>query len=117
MGWADTSVLQLAEALAKGKDISNIRGLAYKSVAAPENCVLLPSLEEVSNDKLKFIQSYKLFTTIMILSAEKFWRKKHDARFLFQNPRQKSLHNRKLMRFMASPFERRQHPYYEAQGK
>jgi uncharacterized radical SAM protein YgiQ len=116
-GMADTSVLQLAEALAKGKDISNIRGLAYKSVAAPENCVLLPSLEEVSNDKLKFIQSYKLFYNNNDPFSGKILAQKHDARFLIQNPPSKILAQQEMDEIYGLPFERRQHPYYEAQGK
>lgn len=116
-GMADRSILQLVDAFSKGRDPFNIRGLAYKSRSVPDGSVILPSLEEVTQDNLKFIKAYTEFYQNNDPITGKIVAQKHDNRYLIQNPPAKTLSQVELDEVYALPFERAQHPYYEAQGK
>ncbi|MHC1772308.1 MAG: YgiQ family radical SAM protein [Flexilinea sp.] len=116
-GMADRSILQLADAFSKGKEPFNIRGLAYKSTNVPNGSVILPSLEEVTKDNLKFIKAHAAFYQNNDPITGRILAQKHDTRYLIQNPPAKTISQVELDGVYALPFERAQHPYYEVQGK
>jgi len=70
-GMADLSILELAQALQEGGDPAAIRGLCYASSKKPEDFIELPSFEEVSADKDKFIEMFHIFIKIMTPSAHR----------------------------------------------
>ncbi len=116
-GMADKSVLELALYLKKGFDPSKIRGLAWKSSSIPDGAIEIPSLDEVTADKEKFIEAYKIFYANADPITGKAIAQKHGEKYLIQNPPAMPLSQSELDAVYTLPFERAQHPYYEKQGK
>jgi uncharacterized radical SAM protein YgiQ len=126
-GMAERSVLELAEKLRQGENGREVRGLCYLLNEAEytqpgiaeklAGYLELPDLEAVKADKLEFIRMFHLFyqNNDPITAHGLF--QKHGRRCLVQNPPAASLSQSELDAVYALDFERRQHPYYEAQGK
>ena len=115
-GMGERSILEFAQALNLGADPHSIRGLGYLSHTAPENYLELPSFEVVCADKQAFIQMFHTFyQNNDALTAKGLVQKKAD-RYYVQNPPQMPLDQAEMDKVYALSFERRQHPYYEAQG-
>lgn len=84
-GMAETSALELANALKNNENYKNIRGICYISKDLPDNIIELPSYEEVSNDKLLFHQMFKTFyNNFDVVTGKKLAQKVGD-RYLIQN--------------------------------
>lgn len=116
-GMADTSILQLAEALKSKTETASIRGLCFLSHDLPGDALLLPSHEEVVADKQAFLKMYEVFyRNNDPITARRLAQKKGD-RYVIQNPPPALLSQTELDAVYAMPFERRQHPFYEQQGK
>jgi len=115
-GMAERSIVQLAEALKKKNDPLGIRGLGYLSRDVPDETLELPSYEETCADAQAFTQMFHLFyQNNDTISAKPLAQKKAD-RYYIQNPPQPPLTQPEMDRVYALQFERRQHPFYEAQG-
>jgi uncharacterized radical SAM protein YgiQ len=121
-GMAERAVLELAEALAAGSDVREIRGLCYRgteeNVAEKRQGYLeLPSFEAVREDKHALIDMFHLFYQNNDPLTAKGLLQKHGSRYLVQNPPAEHFSQAELDAIYALDFERAQHPYYEAQGK
>lgn len=115
-GMGERSIVEFAQALNLGHDPHSIRGLGYLAHTAPENYLELPSFEAVCADKNAFIQMFHTFyQNNDALTAKGLAQKKAD-RYYVQNPPQMPLDQAEMDKVYALSFERRQHPYYEAQG-
>lgn len=115
-GMGERSILELAQALHKGTDPSSVRGLGYLSHSIPEGYLEIPSFEAVCADKSAFISMFHTFyQNNDALTAKGLAQKKGD-RYYIQNPPQPPLSQIEIDKVYALPFERSQHPYYEAQG-
>lgn len=115
-GMGERSVVELATALATGDDPHEIRGLGYLAHDLPEDALPLPSYEECQADKEAFIRMFRLFyDNNDAITAKRLAQAKAD-RYYIQNPPQMPLSQEEMDRVYALQFERRQHPYYEAQG-
>ncbi len=115
-GMGEHSIIEFAQALNNGLDPHSIRGLGYLSHTAPENYLELPSFEAVCADKKAFIQMFHTFyQNNDAITAKGLVQKKAD-RYYVQNPPQMPLNQAEMDKVYALPFERRQHPFYEAQG-
>lgn len=116
-GMADNSILHLAKALSSGTDPTEIRGLSYLSSVVPQDALLLPSFEDVVADRDVFLAMYDSFyKNNDPITARRLAQKKGD-RYVVQNPPSELLTQAELDEIYAMPFERRQHPFYEQQGK
>jgi uncharacterized radical SAM protein YgiQ len=116
-GMADNTILQLAALLRDGNDPQNLRGLSFLSHDAPADALILPSFEEVAADKAAFLGMFKTFyENNDPITARRIAQKKGD-RYVIQNPPAETLTQAELDEIYAMPFERRQHPFYEKQGK
>ena len=116
-GMAEKAVLELADILRRRGDPTLVRGLCYISRQPPPHYLELPSLETVVHDRLAFIEMFHTFyRNNDPLSAQGLYQK-HGDRFLVQNPPQPYQTQSELDAIYALDFERRQHPYYERQGK
>ena len=115
-GMAESSMLQLAEALRDLRDPTTIRGLCYLSKEVPKDYLLLPSFEEVSTDQSAFIKMFHIFYhNNDPLTAKGLAQRKGD-RYLIQNPPTLTLSQASLDKIYTFPYQRAQHPYYEQQG-
>ena len=116
-GMAEGSVLALAAALQSGTDPRNLRGLCYIAKEKREGYLEIGSFEEVSQDKLAFIDMFHTFYRNNDPLTAKGLYQRHADRYLVQNPPAPYATQVELDRVYALDFERAQHPYYEAQGK
>jgi len=115
-GMAESSMLQLAEALRDLRDPTTIRGLCYLSKEVPKDYLLLPSFEDVSTDQSAFIKMFHIFYhNNDPLTAKGLAQRKGD-RYLIQNPPALTLSQASLDKIYTFPYQRAQHPYYEQQG-
>jgi len=115
-GMAERSIVQLTRALANQTDPTTIRGLGYLSHSIPTDYLVLPSFEEVSDSSDKFTEMFHCFyKNNDAITARGLVQKKAD-RFYVQNPPQPPLTQAEMDEVYALDFERRQHPFYEAQG-
>ncbi len=120
-GMAEKSVLALAQALKTGGDPRGIPGLCYIANAAAyaelsQGYLTLPAYETVAADKQAFIDMFHVFYANNDPLTAKPLAQQHGERWLMQNPPSPHLTQAELDALYALPFERAQHPYYEAQG-
>lgn len=116
-GMAETTIIEIAEALRSGlaiKDITYIRGTVYKSKDGPfpEDALVLPSFSEVKKSKDKygesFVIQYKNTDAILakpLLEDYGSWK-------IIQNPPALPLSRREMDWVYSLPFERAFHPSY-----
>jgi len=115
-GMADSSVLELADALKEKRSPLQIRGLAYLSKSVPEDYLDLPSFEEVVEDKDAFTLMFTdFYQNNDAITAKGIAQKKGD-RYYVQNPPAFPLTSSELDKVYDSPWERSQHPFYASQG-
>ena len=116
-GMAEKAVLEFAAALRDGKHPREIRGLCYIAKKPPTDFLELPSYETVSQDKAAFIEMFNTFYRNNDPVSAHGLVQKHADRFLVQNPPAITETQAELDAIYALDFERRQHPFYEQQGK
>jgi len=116
-GMAELSILQLVKVLKHNADITEIRGLCYIAKERPENHLELPSYERVCRDKHAFIDMFHTFyKNTEPLNAHGL-AQRHGDRYLVQNRPAEYLSQKEMDAVYALPYQRAQHPYYEAQGQ
>lgn len=115
-GMGERSVLELAQALKSNGEYREIRGLCFKSDTFPEEFLALPSWEEVSGDKTKFIKMFLLFYKNQKPETAKGLYQQHDRRYLICNPPAFSLSPQELDRIYELPYEQDLHPLDKKKG-
>jgi uncharacterized radical SAM protein YgiQ len=116
-GMAERSVLDLAACLRDGRDPRGVRGLCYIAKEPPADYLELPSYETVVADKDAFTQMFHTFYRNNDPVSARGLYQKHGDRYLVQNPPPPTETQAELDAIYALDFERRQHPFYEKQGK
>ena len=116
-GMAERAVVELADKLREGQDISDIRGLCYIAPKKKEDYIELPSYEQVVRDRDAFIEMFHAFYVDNDPLTARGLCQKQDTRYLIQNPPALYLTQRELDEVHEMDFERGQHPFYERQGK
>lgn len=108
-GMGEVVVYELAEALKRGDDWKNIRGLCYIGKEIPNDGVLLPTYEEAADDKKQFFQMFKIFyDNSDTISGKKLVQKTGD-RYLIQNP-PSAMTDEELSEIGLISYEREVHP-------
>ena len=121
-GMGEKSIVEIADALASGMDVSDItyvRGTVFK--ARNKNSfydeIYLPAYEEMKADKKLYAQSFKIqydntdpFTGKMLVEAYP-----HEV-YVVQNPPAMPLTQEEMDDIYALPYARRAHPSYDALG-
>jgi uncharacterized radical SAM protein YgiQ len=116
-GMAEKTVLEFAQALRDDRDPRTLRGMCYIAKQPQEGYLELPTYEAVIQDKTAFINMFHSFyRNNDPVSAHGLYQK-HGDRYLVQNPPALNETQAELDAIYALDFERRQHPYYEQQGK
>ncbi len=116
-GMGEKSVINLANALKNKKEFKDIRGICYISKEKREEFLELPSYDEVSKDKIKFIDSFHTFYHNNDPITAKGLYQKQDSRYLIQNQPSLSLSESELDDIHDIEYERDVHPFYKKDGK
>ena len=116
-GMGEKAILQLAHHLKRGEDYKDIRGISYISPYPKRGFILLPSYQEVKEDKKKFISMFHTFYGHNDPLTAQGLCQKQDSRYLVQNPPAYPLTTRELDQIYDLPYEREVHPYYSKEGE
>ena len=121
-GMGELAVVEVAEALESGmavEDITYVEGTAYrtKSLDAVYDAEMLPSYDEVSNDKKAYAESfYTQYCNTDHFTAKSLVEKYNDHLYVVQNPPARPLTQMELDDVYALPYMRAYHPSYESAG-
>ncbi len=115
-GMAEAALLELARRLAAGQPINTVRdlpGTAYITADRPDDAIMLPAFEEVSNDTLAYNEAFKLAAQQTNPHTARQLAQPHGNRFVLVNRPTMPLSEAELDRIYALPFCRRPHPDYQ----
>jgi uncharacterized radical SAM protein YgiQ len=96
--------------------IRELRGVCYKD-KAPKYGIEIPGFEEVSSDKKKFHEFYKIFYDNADWFTGKRLIQKTGRTYVVQNPPPPPLTTEQLDEVYSLSYERDAHPYYKRQGR
>ncbi|NTU43298.1 MAG: YgiQ family radical SAM protein [Nitrospirales bacterium] len=116
-GMGEKTVLELARRLKTGEDFREIRGICYAAKEPKEGYFLLPSHDEVREDKEKFTEMFHLFYRNSDPLTAQGLCQKQDTRYLIQNPPPPSPTEVELDEIYDIFYEREVHPFYRKQGQ
>lgn len=121
-GMGERSVLEIAQALDSGIDISDltfVAGTVYKakSLESVYDYQMLPSFEELRQDRLNYARSfYMQYRNTDPISAKRLVEPYGEHLYVVQNPPAMPLTQSQMDRVYALPYMRTYHPSYEALG-
>ena len=121
-GMGERSIVEMADALNSGmdvKDITFIDGSVYKtkSLDSVYDAIILPSFQEISENKRKYAESfYVQYTNTDPFSGQRMVEKYNDHLYVVQNPAAKPLSTTEMDRVYGLNYMRTYHPSYEALG-
>ena len=119
----ERSIVEIAEALASGiniKDITFIDGTVYKakSLDSVYDALILPSFEELKEDRLNYARSfYTQYCNTDPFSGKRLAEPYKDAHlYVVQNPPARPLTQDEMDDVYSYPYMRTYHPCYEKDG-
>jgi len=120
-GMGEKQILKIAENLEAGLDIKYINYLPGTAFIADEleslyDYELLPSYEEVKNNKKQYAYAYKIEYLEQDPIRGQQLVQKHGNRYLVQNPPVEPLNQEELDHVYSLPYQRNYHPMYERAG-
>lgn len=124
-GMGELSVVEIADALNSGIDVSDITyvpGTVYKAkdvsdVVNSLGGIELPEFEEISLDKRKYAESFKIqYENTDFATAKPLIEKYGEKRYIVQNPPSRPLTTQELDDIYELPYMNNYHPSYEALG-
>ena len=121
-GMGERSVVETADALASGidiKDITFIRGSVYKTrdLSSIYDYVMLPSFDEVKEDKETYARSfYTQYTNTDAIIAKTLVEPYPNGVYVVQNPPAAPLSTQEMDDTYDLPYMRTYHPMYEKDG-
>ncbi|MCX5665898.1 MAG: YgiQ family radical SAM protein [Candidatus Omnitrophica bacterium] len=120
-GMGEKQMIEIAERLRAGEDIrslDNVRGtvVARKDLSAVKDPITIPSYEDVSKDKNKFNQAFKVIYNEADPVRGRAVAQKHADRFVIQNPPALPMTTEELDRIYSLAFMRDWHTSYDKAG-
>lgn len=120
-GMGETQILEIAKRLKEGKPSKSLEGIpgtviVKNNIEDLKNYVSVPSFEEITADKDKFISAFKTIYAENDPFRGKTIIQRHGQRFVIQFPPAKPLKTDELDRIYSLNYARRWHPAYEKQG-
>lgn len=115
-GMADRSVIEFTQAISRNETPTNIRGVCYISKTPDPDYLNLPSYEQVSSNKIDFIEGFHTFYKNNDPLTAKGLNQKHGERYLIQNPPSYYMNQDEMDHVYNLPFERELHPFYARKG-
>ena len=116
-GMGEIALEELTNALAKGEEYRDIRGICYISKEPKEEFIQLPSHQDCVETPEKYIDLFDDFYNNNDPISANGLCQRVDTRFLIQNPPCDYLDEKEMDANSNLPFTREQHPYYEKMGK
>ncbi|RII25904.1 MAG: YgiQ family radical SAM protein [Geobacter sp.] len=116
-GMGERPILELAQRLREGEpfgEIRDIRGTAYaaKGTEACPGGVELPSYEELSSDRMKYAEAFRLLSGEQNPHCARVVLQRHGGRLLVCNPPAMPLVETEMDAVYALPFTKAPHPSY-----
>ena len=118
-GMGEYASIEIARRLRDGVDIADmhdIRGTAYIAKTPPADAVMLPSYEEVCEDKRKYAEATRIEYAEHDPVRGRTMAQKHGERYLVVNPPAMPLATEELDRVAELPYTREVHPMYDDMG-
>lgn len=115
-GMAEKSILTLAAKIKNHEDFNKVRGICYIAKTPTPGYINLPSFEEVSGNKQKFIDMFQLFYQNNDPLTAQGMCQLHDARYLVHNPPSENMSQLELDRVFNLDYQREVHPFYKKNG-
>ncbi|MCQ2561918.1 MAG: YgiQ family radical SAM protein, partial [Clostridia bacterium] len=121
-GMGELSIVEAAKALDSGldiKDITFINGTVYKArnLDSVYDGIMLPDYEEISQNKLKYAESfYTQYKNTDFATAKPLVEKYGESRYVVQNPPQRPLTMQEMDDVYDLPYMNNYHPSYEKLG-
>ncbi|MDC7232385.1 MAG: YgiQ family radical SAM protein, partial [Spirochaetales bacterium] len=121
-GMGERSILEIAEHLASGvpvKEIRDVRGTVYavsSPAEIPQGAVVLPSHEDICADKTVYAASFLTQYRNTDPIASEILAEPSASRFVVQNRPAFPLSREEMDRTYSYPYTRKAHPDYEADG-
>lgn len=121
-GMGERSVVEVADALARGtavRDIRHVRGSCYVTGDVEQlrdKAVFAPDFEAVRDDKTAYTRATKLELDEQDPVRGRTIVQRHMDKYVVQNPPSPPLTRRELDAVYALPYTRQYHPYYEKHG-
>lgn len=121
-GMGENASIEIAEALEAGidvKDITYVKGTAYKSKSVDnlDDYIELPSFDELANDKINYAKSFKIqYDNTDHFTGKTLIEKYNDHQYVVQNPPAKPLSESEMDRVYSLDYTRTYHPSYEPLG-
>jgi uncharacterized radical SAM protein YgiQ len=115
-GMGERPLLELAMRLRKGEaftKIADVRGTAYRATTPPAATVLLPTFEEVCDEKTKYAAAFRLIAGAQNPFSTKPIVQGHGDRWLICNPPALPLTGQEMDAVYALPFAKAPHPSYK----
>lgn len=116
-GMAERAVLEIAQRLARGNDLKDIRGTCVIEGNPPTGYLELPSYEKVKADPQAFARMFNIFAGENDPITARGLYQRHGSRCLVHHPPQHHLTTEELDAVYNLDYSRRVHPFYEKQGK
>jgi uncharacterized radical SAM protein YgiQ len=116
-GMGEKAIEQLTDALDKGYEYKEIRGICYISKEPNYEFIQLPSHQECLDDKEKYIDLFDSFYDNNDPISANGLCQKVDTRYLIQNPPCDYLTEDEMDANSNLPYTRELHPYYAKEGK
>ena len=122
-GMGERAIVEIAEALEAGldiRDITWIQGTCHRAKeidASDKETVILPSYQEITEDKRAYARSFALqYQSHDAISAKTLAEQYDEHLWVVQNPPQPPLERQELDDIYELPFENEWHPVYDDQG-
>ncbi len=115
-GMAERSVVEFARALEHG-DVRSVRGLCYVASELPENCIELPSFEDVRDNPSAFWKFQNIFESAFAHTHNQKIVQKCDNRYVIANAPQPPPTTAELDFWHELPYENAAHPHDAALGE
>ena len=121
-GMGEKTIVEVADALDSGidvKDITYIRNSVYRTNSLDGiayDYVMMPSFNETSTDKMKYVESFKIQYANTDAFRGKALVEEYDDCFVVQNPPEFPLSQDEMDAVYSLPYMRETHPAIEAMG-
>ncbi|MDK2564839.1 YgiQ family radical SAM protein [Romboutsia sedimentorum] len=121
-GMSEKQIVEVANALNDGfepKYIRHINGTCYVADSLDEiydDYVLIPSYKEVCDDKIKYVQAFKVQYDEQDPYRGKAIVQKHSDKYVVQNKPEIPLNRSELDAVYALPYQKTYHPVYKKDG-
>ena len=118
-GMGERQIVAIADALNAGidvKDISWIEGTAVKADKLPDDAYILPSYEQICEDKKAYAEATREEFLNQDPIRGKILAQAHGDKYLIQNRPQMPLTSEEFDSVYELPYTREYHPMYESEG-